>query len=223
MSVDAVLFDLDETLVSYDRSSSSVLESAFESVGVDPFFDVEDFQARYETFLPESDSIDHLRELIFADIAANAGRDPALGRQLATEYAAERDHGRVSMLPGAASLLDELRDRPLGLVTNGDPEMQRPKLDSTGLRDRFETIVYAGHDTASKPHPEPFQRALADLDVDAPRGAFVGNDPVADVDGAHEVGMRSVWIRNGADGVPSVEPDATVDCLDELHGTWIVR
>ncbi|MFB6133474.1 MAG: HAD family hydrolase [Halanaeroarchaeum sp.] len=223
MAVDAVLFDLDETLVSYDRPSSAVLAAAFESVGVDPFFEVADFQARYETFLPESESIDHLRELIFADIAAEADRSPALGRRIAAEYAEERDHGRVSLLPGAEALLEELADRPLGLVTNGDPEMQRPKLDATGLGRRFDTIVYAGHDTASKPDPEPFQRALSDLDVRASRGAFVGNDPIADVDGAHEVGMRPVWIRNGAEGAPSAEPAETIDCLDELQDTWIVR
>lgn len=223
MTVDAVLFDLDETLVRYERPASAVLDVAFEQAGVDPFFDVRDFQDRYETYFPQSESIDHLRELVFADIATTAGRDADLGRRLAASYADERDHARVTLLPGAPDLLDALDDRPLGLVTNGDPVMQRPKLEATGLDDRFESIVYAGHDTASKPDAEPFERALGELDVDAPAGAFVGNDPVADVQGAQSVGLRSVWIRNGHDGTPAVEPDATVDCLDELLDTWLVR
>ncbi|MFW6003445.1 MAG: HAD family hydrolase [Halanaeroarchaeum sp.] len=223
MTVDAVLFDLDETLVRYERPASAVLDVAFEAVGVDPFFEVRDFQDRYEKFFPRSESIDHLRELVFEDIATNAGRDPSLGRRLAARYADERDHSRVDLLPGASDLLDALEDRPLGLVTNGDPEMQRPKLEATGLDDRFETVVYAGHDTASKPDAEPFERALEDLNVDAPAGAFVGNDPVADVHGSQSVGLRSVWIRNGVDGTPAVEPDATVDCLDELLDSWLVQ
>jgi putative hydrolase of the HAD superfamily len=223
MTVDAVLFDLDETLVRYERPATAVLESTFDAVGVKPFFDVPDFQDRYDEFLPESDSIDHLRELIFADIASDRGYEPTLGRTIARRYSEERDHSRVSLLPGAAALLEAIADRPLGLVTNGDPEMQRPKLVATGLDDRFDTVVYAGHDTASKPDAEPFERALDDLDVDPTAGAFVGNDPIADVHGSQAVGLRSVWIRNGTDQTPDVEPDETVDCLDELHDTWLVR
>lgn len=223
MTVDAVLFDLDETLVRYERPASTVLSETFEALGVEPFFEVGDFQERYEDFLPQSDTVDHLRELVFADIATDSGRDPGLGRRLARRYAAERDHSRVELLPGAPALLEALDGRPLGLVTNGDPAMQRPKLRATGLDDRFDTIVYAGHDTASKPDAEPFERALADLDVDPPGGAFVGNDPVADVFGAQSVGLRSVWLRNGGSAEPAVEPDATVDCLDELLDTWLVE
>lgn len=223
MAVDAVLFDLDDTLVRYERPASAVLEVAFETAGVEPFFDVRDFQAKYDEFLPQSDSIDHLRELVFADIAADDGRDPALGRRLAKQYANERDHSRVRLLPGANDLLTALEDRPLGLVTNGDPTMQEPKLAATGLEDRFETVVYAGHDTASKPDAEPFERALADLDIDATAGAFVGNDPVADVHGSQSVGLRSVWLKNGTDVTPTVEPDATVDCLTDLLDSWLVQ
>ncbi|MFB6125449.1 MAG: HAD family hydrolase [Halanaeroarchaeum sp.] len=220
---DAVLFDLDETLVRYERPASEVLSVAFDAAGVDPFFDETDYQARYEAFFEQSESIDHLRELIFADIADGAGHDPALGREIARTYAAERDHSRVQLLPGAPALLDALSHRPLGLVTNGDPEMQVPKLEATGLTDRFETVVYAGHDTASKPDPEPFHRALGDLGVAPAGGAFVGNDPTADVGGAQGVGMRSVWIRNGHDAEPASPPDVAVDCLDELLDSWLVE
>ncbi|MFW5937562.1 MAG: HAD family hydrolase [Halanaeroarchaeum sp.] len=223
MTVDAVLFDLDETLIEYERPASAVLEATFDAVGVDPFFEVRDFQDRYDDFLPQSESISHLRELIFADIATDRGHEPELGRAIARRYADERDHSRVRLLPGAPALLDAIADRPLGLVTNGDPEMQRPKLAATGLADRFETVVYAGHDTASKPDAEPFERALADLDVGPSTSAFVGNDPIADVHGSQAVGLRSVWIRNGTDETPAVEPDTTIDCLDELHDTWLVR
>lgn len=221
--VDAVLFDLDETLVRYDRPASAVLALAFETVGVDPFFDETDFADRYDRFFPESESIDHLRELVFTDIATTTGQDPEVGRRVARAYAAERDHSRVSLLPGAPALLEALEGRPLGLVTNGDPGMQRPKLEATGLVDRFDTIVYAGHDTAPKPDPEPFRRAIDDLGIEASAGAFVGNDPRADVDGAHAVGLRTVWIRNGVAGRPADPPDATVDCLDELVDSWVVR
>mgnify|MGYP006284830513 CR=1 FL=1 len=142
-------------------------------------------------------------------------------RGLLERYEANHDVPALEIASALGKMA--LADRPLGLVTNGDPEMQLPKLEATGLGDRFDTVVYAGHETASKPDPEPFETALGALGVDAPRGAFVGNDPVADVHGSQSVGLRSVWIRNGTDGTPAIDPDATVDCLDELHDTWLVR
>lgn len=212
----AVLFDLDGTLVEYERPAREVLATAFDRVGVDHFFAVEDYQARYETFFPESDSITHLRELIFADLAESQGKDPAVGVEVATAYADERDHTAVSLLPGAREVLDSLADRPLGMVTNGDPEMQRPKLESTGLMADFETVVYAGHDTPAKPDPAPFHLALDRLASDPAGSVYVGNDPEADVGGAAAAGLDSVWLRNGSSAVPAIEPTETIDSLSDL-------
>ncbi len=211
-----VLFDLDGTLVEYERSGREVLGLAFEAVGVEPFFEVEDYQERYERFFPESDSITHLRELIFADIAENQDLDPDIGVEVATAYAEERDHTRVYLLPGALDLLDALADRPVGMVTNGDPEMQRPKLEATGLLDRFETVIYAGHDSAAKPDPEPFYLALDRMGQQPEGTTYVGNDPEADVGGAAAAGLDSVWLRNGSTATPATEPTYTIDSLEEL-------
>ncbi|MFB6095735.1 MAG: HAD family hydrolase [Halodesulfurarchaeum sp.] len=219
MRVDTVLFDLDGTLVEYERSSATVLDRAFERAGVEPFFEVAEFEARYEDFFPTSDSIADLRERVFADIASTKGRDPAVGRAVAREYAAERDHSRVRLLPGAEAVLDAMADRPLGMVTNGDPGMQRPKLEATGLIDHFDPIVYAGHDAPAKPDAAPFHLALEGLGAEPSRAAYVGNDPDADVGGANAAGLTSVWLRNGA---PSeVDPDAAyiIDRLDDLLET----
>lgn len=221
MTDGAVLFDLDDTLVEYERSGAAVLEIAFEQVGVEPFFEVSDYRARYETFFPESDSIAHLRELVFADIAESKGLDPDVGLDVAAAYAAERDHTRVNLLPGAEELLDALDSRPLGMVTNGDPEMQRPKLEATGLDDRFETVVFAGHDAAAKPDPEPFHLALERMGQPIAGAVYVGNDPESDVAGAHACGMTAVWLRNGSTRTPQKDPHFTLESLADLLETPI--
>lgn len=222
MTADAVLFDLDGTLVEYERPATEILEMAFERTDVDPFFAVDDYYERYETFFEESDSIEHLRELVFADIAESRGIDPDVGVRVAKAYAEERDHSEVFLLPGAEAFLDALEGRPLGLVTNGDPEMQRPKLAATGLDTRFDTIVYAGHDTRPKPHPEPFQLALERLRSPPETATFVGNDPKADVEGAHDAGLSTVWLRNGADETPETPPQYTIDSFNELLDTPLI-
>ncbi|WP_380678062.1 HAD family hydrolase [Salinigranum sp. GCM10025319] len=203
--VDTVLFDLDDTLVTYNRTTADLLDEAFDAVGVDPFFSAEAYFARYEEFLPITDSIEELREACFAAIAGDGGRDPAVGRDVARAFNARRDHGDVRLLPGAREVVDAFHDEyRLGIVTNGPPEVQRPKLAGAGLDDAFETVVFAGYDTDPKPDPAPFHRALSMLESESERAVHVGNSLASDVAGAHAAGLRSVWI-------PAYEEEETVE------------
>ncbi|NHN59892.1 MULTISPECIES: HAD family hydrolase [Halorussus] len=218
--VDAVLFDLDGTLVEYERSPAELLDLAFESVGVDPFFDATAYFDRYDDHLGPGVSIAEGRANCFAAIAADRGRDPDLGRRVADAFAAKRDHSRVEHLPGAVEAVDALAaDHALGVVTNGPPEMQATKLAAAGLADRFETVVFAGHDAAAKPDPEPFEVALADLGAAADRAVHVGNSLSSDVAGAHAAGLRSVWVpaESGVEPVP--EPHHALSSLERLAGS----
>jgi putative hydrolase of the HAD superfamily len=208
--VDTVLFDLDDTLVTYNRTTAELLDEAFAAVGADPFFAAEAYFDRYEEFLATTDSIEELREAAFAAVAADRDRDPALGRAVARAFNARRDHADVRLLPGARDVLDAFAgDYRLGVVTNGPPAVQRPKLAGAGLDDVFETVVFAGSDTAPKPDPEPFHRALSALGSTSERAVHVGNSLASDVAGAHAADLRSVWI-------PAYEESATVEPHHEL-------
>lgn len=217
MIVEAVLFDVDDTLCEYRRSGAELLALAFEDVGVEPFFGTEEYYGRYSEFVDESDSMVDLRSECFAAIARDADRDPDLGRELAAAYAAERDHRNVRPLAGAVTAVERLAaDHRVGVVTNGSPEMQRQKLETVGLADAFETVVHAGYDARAKPHPEPFERALAALDAPAKRAVHVGNSLAADVAGAHAAGVGSAWLSDGT-VEPPPEPHYSLESLSDLH------
>jgi len=206
--VEAVLFDLDDTLCEYRRTGAELLAIAYDRLGVDPFFGVEHYYGRYEEFVDESDGVEDLRERCFAAIARDRGRDTEVGRELARAYAAERDHRNVRPLRGAREAVRTLSEtHRLGMVTNGSPEMQRQKLDGLGIRDAFETVVYAGYDAPAKPAPDPFERALSVLDVPPERAVHVGNSPASDVEGAQAAGLRAALVP--ASG--SVERETTAD------------
>ncbi|WP_152042737.1 HAD family hydrolase [Salinigranum salinum] len=214
--VDTVLFDLDDTLVTYNRSTQEVLDEAFAAVGVEPFFAAEAYFARYEEFLPRTDSIEGLREACFAAVADERGHDPALGRDVADAFNARRDHGDVRLLPGAREVVDRFADDyRLGVVTNGHPDVQRPKLAEVDLDTAFETVVFAGHDTAPKPAPDPFDRALTTLGSTADRAVHVGNSLASDVAGANAAGLRSVWIPAYEERA-TAEPHYRLESLTEL-------
>ncbi len=215
--VEAVLFDLDDTLCTYRRGGAELLSVAFDRVGVDPFFEVAEYHGRYETFAEESDGIADLRERCFAAIAADRGRDPDVGRAVAQAFADERDHSNVDPLPGATEAVRSLAaDNRLGLVTNGAPEMQRAKLSGLPFADAFETVVFAGYDAPAKPDPEPFERALSVLDAAPERAVHVGNSPSADVDGAHAAGLRAALLPDGPPTEAASTPDYRVESLSEL-------
>lgn len=213
----AILFDLDGTLVEYERSPGQLLDLAFESVGEGPFFDVTQYFDRFDDHLAPGVSIREGRADCFAAIADDCGRDPERGRAVAEAFAAERDHARVERLPGARSTLDALAaDHSLAVVTNGPPEMQTTKLEAAGLADYFETVVFAGHDAAAKPDPEPFEVALEELGAESDRTIHVGNSLSSDVAGAHAAGLRSAWVPADASAEPDPEPHHAFESLAEL-------
>lgn len=67
-----------------------------------------------------------------------------------------------------------------------------------GIGDEFETVVFVGYDVAAKPDPEPFYTALDALDVEVEHTVKIGKLLESDVTGAHNAGLRSVWLdRDG--------------------------
>lgn len=203
---EAVLFDLDDTLSVYRREQAELLEAAFERADVEPFFDEATYLERYDEFYGDGDvAVDDLRERCFTAICRDRERDPELGRELARHYADERDQSNVRYRDGAEAALSRLLgDVAVGVLTNGDRSMQRTKLEALGLRGQVNHVVYGGVETEPKPHPEPFERALAALNVPAERTIHVGNSLATDVAGADAAGVRSVWVPRERDLPESV-------------------
>lgn len=136
-------------------------------------------------------------------------------------------HHRPALVlqPAVQNVLQQLRRDGwrLGILTNGDPGVQRRKIDALGLMPFVDSITYAEeHGTRGKPHPEAFLAAVAHLQVRTANCVHVGDDPVCDISGAHAVGLRAIrvlsppeWERT--DHHPRTwqasEADATIDTV----------
>lgn len=68
-----------------------------------------------------------------------------------------------------------------------------------------------------KPHPEPYAYALRRTGVAAGDALMVAVHPW-DLQGAHDAGLRTAWVRRGPGDWPGcfTEPDLTVSGLDDL-------
>ena len=211
---EAVLFDLDGTLCQPTGDVTAAYEAAFESVGVDPFGEP---AALWRLLDGPPDPDDHVGYLAagFARLAAIHGRrvDPVA---LSTGLLDAIDHAAVEFTPGAEAALDRAGETArTGLVTNGPQSRQSPKVEALGLAERLDTVVYAGDLPRRKPHAEPFDRALAALDVAPADAVYVGNSLTYDVAGAFTAGLDSVWLRPDADADDEgYAPTWTLDSLD---------
>lgn len=220
-AIDAVLFDLDGTLAESDQDPDTVLETAFSAVGVTRFCDPDQIRAAAADVDVADDDVDFFRQTFRRAAARHDGPVAAAG-DLASAYDAAIDRSAVSFRPGAATALSVARDRgPVGLITNGSRESQLIKLRSLGIDDAFDTRVFAGDGTQSKPAPEPFETAVTDLGIEPHAGYFVGNSLEDDVVGAKNLGLRAGWFPQAGDDRedPSVEghrPDHTFESLHEL-------
>jgi len=144
--------------------------------------------------------------------------DPALAAALSDAYV-EYQRGGHPLVEGAAELVRSLQGRcRLGLVTNGPADIQRLKLEGSGLAPFFEAVVISGEVGIGKPDPDVFALALSQLGARAESAVMVGDSWERDVVGALDAGMSAVWISGGRP-VPEKRPNvAAVSGVAELIG-----
>ncbi len=114
------------------------------------------------------------------------------------------------MLPGAAELVRRLAAAvPVVLVTNGPPDIQRLKIEQTGVAPYLTAVVISGELGIGKPDPAIFAHALELVDTSPAHAVMVGDSWERDVTGALSAGMRAVWISHGR-AAPSSDPRISV-------------
>ncbi|MFB6202698.1 MAG: HAD family hydrolase [Halorhabdus sp.] len=187
MTVQAVCFDLDDTLFDYHEYARAGLQSAADRletlVGADHhaalqamYFQEGITERTFDRFLARQDLPAHLTdELVKAFHEAETDLPP---------YPDTR--------PVLADLASQYR---LGLVTDG--RGGHAKLQRLGLEGYFDAVVVAPTIGTSKTTAEPFQTALSGLSVSPADAAHVGDHPRFDVAVPNELGMTTIRLRRG--------------------------
>lgn len=224
--LEAVVFDLDNTLCAYVLSVEQVLEEALRRAGiaVEALGDLREVAARYEELWDEVrttvSSTRRLRLCLLERLLAERGcSEPGWVERLSEAYGAVRDETGVRPVDGAARLLKELHGRyRTALVTNGPSDIQWEKIRGLGIDWLFDAIVVAGELGIYKPDRRIFELLLDRLGVPAASTLFVGDSPEMDIAGARAVGMRTAWVRgDGAAPLGAVGADLEISDVTALR------
>ncbi|HSZ41728.1 MAG TPA: HAD family hydrolase [Trebonia sp.] len=204
-SFDAVLFDLDDTLLDGENAWQSGLKRLLARCPeVSPVRARSAWDAAFEQHFPRYLS----GELTFDAHRAARMRSWADLVDVALPLDAELDWfgdylvgyeaGWIAY-PDVTPCLDTLAGSGLrlGIITNGDSAQQRDKLEVLGLTDMFAVVVAAGDIGIAKPDPRIFHHAAGALGLAPRRCAFVGDLRETDAIGAAGAGMKGIWLNRG--------------------------
>jgi HAD superfamily hydrolase (TIGR01509 family) len=136
---------------------------------------------------------------------------PAPSEELAGLFVAER-LARIRTFPGVELALARLRSAfRLVLVSNGPADLQRLKLERTGLNRYFTAQVLSGELAVAKPDPRIFRYALTAAGSSPQRTLMIGDDWRNDVLGARWVGIDAVFVATACDSARELDGYSYVD------------
>jgi len=240
----AVLFDLFDTLVRFDRqrmpeiqingktvrSSAGMLHAILRTHA--PHIELE---ACYEALSASWREAERLRALDHREVAApvrfahffqtlgldEAALPPGFGLSLIDAHRGAL--GRAAEFPAHhGPLLRRLAERyRLAVVSNFDyTPTALDILERAGVTDLFGTIVVSDEVGWRKPRRDIFDAALSRLGVRAEESLFVGDRADMDVLGAQQIGMDAAWINRDREKLPAgvAPPTYEIRDLGELAG-----
>jgi putative hydrolase of the HAD superfamily len=190
----AVFLDVDDTLVDYQTAARAAFHA---TLGDDA--DYEQFTGldHYEQFLSGELDFQAARDTRMADFLVASGREVDLPHAVALERQRfESLEQHYSLFGDALPCLGALRERQLaiGLITNNEPVHQRAKIAAVGLDRLVDAVAISGELGVAKPDARIFEHACAQLGVTVDEALHVGDNPYADAHGAHDAGLRAVWL-----------------------------
>ena len=217
MTLRALFFDLDDTLCMTSRTRPERARLAFEALrDVCPDLAFEEFAARLLAPNPATGFIAGSQALLSE---LGVLETPA-GRRAHGLFFFDGCSHLIRPYDGMRAALDALsHDFWLGVITNGEPAIQRRKFDALDIEAHFQLFLPSGEIGHHKPARQIFEHALSQAGVAPHEAVMIGDNLEADVRGAREAGLRSVWFNAEGQVAPAgaPRPDATVTAWAELQ------
>ena len=198
MCYEWLFFDLDNTLLDFDRSSKYAFEKAFNDFKIP--FDTSYYgiynQINKQHWLAfEQGTITQatLRTKRF-EVFLEAIRKDCDAADFSACYLSNLANVRL-LLDGAIPLLDKLKGQfQLLVITNGLKEVQRPRIKVCDLEQYFDGIVVSDEIGVAKPHKGFFDYAFNEIGNPSKEKVLVIGDSLSsDIAGGNQYGIDTCW------------------------------
>ncbi len=235
----AILFDLDDTLISAygqprtawetvvkdfaDDLSPLTLEEAVDAISAFALEFWTGTQAHHKKWRLRLK--DARREIVREGLSRTGrfgkdGPDTDFIHKLADRFSDYREE-ELKPFPGALETIDRLKDLgvKLALITNGGAETQRPKVTRFALEHRFDHIQIEGEHGFGKPEEEAYRHALGVLSVSPEETWMVGDNLEWEIAAPQRLGIFSIWHDAYGHGLPEnsdIRPDWIIRGIPEL-------
>ncbi|HXR43982.1 MAG TPA: HAD family hydrolase [Pseudolysinimonas sp.] len=205
MTVRAILFDIDGTLVDSNYLHIDAWARAFDRIG----HPVEAWRVHRALGMDSAALLDEL----LGDVPQQVKDEAKDGH--AEFYRAVTD--RLRPLPGARELVLDLQRRrvPVVFATSAPQGELDVLLEVLDVEPPISTN--ADDVDVAKPHPGIVQIALDRAGVDAEDAVFVG-DAVWDMVAAGRAGVRAIGVRSGGIGADELRDAGAAEVLDDVRG-----
>jgi len=192
--IDAVLFDLDGTLVAYQQSYSDFMRRIAASWQIldegDPFFAA--YSQAILTDGPVTFRSAIEKALLASGRSLHGDADEKCKRAVA-DYVSG-----IELLPWATDLLERYAHLPKAIVSNGPFDMQLATLQKFDLHRLVDEVIISGDPEVGirKPNPAIFHLACERLRVEPSRVLMIGDNETADIKGAGDAGLQAVVVTD---------------------------
>ncbi|WMN82956.1 HAD family hydrolase [Vibrio parahaemolyticus] len=229
----AIFFDMDETLCGTSQADKAAgqkfaawIQQTYPQVSDPQAFLQRYLQGVYKKLNAEFPQLVALLPdenafrcgLIQTILAENGIHIDAEQAQQAQHYFDSARMGTFTFFPGVKEMLTDLRKHyKLVVITNGPIFSQHPKLKATQMDEWVDHIIVGGEEPEEKPAASIFQKALNLVDIKPEEALHIGDSLAADIAGANNMGILSVWVNaTGASNPTEITPNFEIRETVEL-------
>ena len=223
MKYKVLIFDLDNTLLDYDRTENYALDKTLVFYGIEPS---QQLKESYRTINEENWKLFEKGEISSETLRVRRfdqfGDFHGFGwnaAEVSRNYLKFLGEGGF-LLDGARPLIDDLRqDFRLVSVTNGISDVQRDRLRNAGLEDVFSPLVISDEVGFAKPDERIFAFLCEKAGIEDRREALmIGDSLSSDIRGALNAGIPCCWYNPAGYELPEgFNPDFIISNLDEIR------
>ncbi len=199
-----ILFDIDDTLLDYEKCARTALRKT-----LTPWIQDLNFEEVYRVYHDINrilwkklergiTTVSALRVQRFRSLFQTLGIQTAdtTAPEAARNYTLNLS-STAFLLPGAIDILKYLtrKEYRIGLLTNGISEIQRSRIDLSGITPYIHCMTVSEELGLSKPDPRIFRHAMDRCGTRKEEVLYVGDSVTSDMAGANAVGIDFCWVN----------------------------